>query len=107
VKKWGYKIQEDRSLVWEEGDFRLVEQLRKQEPSVDICISCGTCSSGCTTAQFTDFSLRRIIINIQRGRTGEVKVEINKCMLCGKCILACPRGVNTRNIILMARKLLN
>jgi heterodisulfide reductase subunit C len=30
----------------------------------------------------------------------KVKNEVEKCMLCGKCQLACPRGVNTRNVIL-------
>jgi heterodisulfide reductase subunit C len=25
-------------------------------------------------------------------------------MLCGKCTLACPRNVNTRNVILQIRK---
>jgi heterodisulfide reductase subunit C len=25
-------------------------------------------------------------------------------MLCGKCILVCPRGVNTRNVIALAQE---
>jgi heterodisulfide reductase subunit C len=25
-------------------------------------------------------------------------------MLCGKCILVCPRGVNTRNVVTLARQ---
>ncbi|MHC1708048.1 MAG: 4Fe-4S dicluster domain-containing protein [Bacteroidales bacterium] len=104
MKDWGYKIHTDRSIVWEEGDFSLIKKIRVAEPTVDICISCGSCASGCTSAQFTDFSLRRIIVNLQRGRVGEVRDEVDKCMLCGKCILACPRGVNTRNIILSIRK---
>jgi heterodisulfide reductase subunit C len=27
-------------------------------------------------------------------------------MLCGKCILVCPRGVNTRNVVFAAREAL-
>ena len=104
MKNWGYKIHDDRSIIWEEGDFSLIRQIRMEEPSICLCISCGTCSSGCTTAQFDEFSLRRIIINLQRGRIKEIQKEIDKCLLCGKCILACPRGVNTRNVILSIRK---
>lgn len=103
-KKWGYKIQEDRSIVWEEGDFTLFNKVRQAEPSVGICISCGTCASACTAAQYTDFSLRRVIVNLQRGRLENIRKEIDRCLLCGKCHLACPRNVNTRNVILMIRK---
>ncbi len=104
MPRWGYKIHEDRQVIWEEGDFSLVERIRLAEPSLCLCISCGTCASGCTAAQFTDFSLRRVIIQLQRGRLEEVRKEIDRCMLCGKCILSCPRGVNTRNLVLSIRK---
>jgi heterodisulfide reductase subunit C len=30
--------------------------------------------------------------------------KIGKCMLCGKCALVCPRGVNTRNIVALAKQ---
>ena len=30
--------------------------------------------------------------------------KLKKCMLCGKCILVCPRGVNTRNVVILAKK---
>jgi len=34
------------------------------------------------------------------ARLQDLKKEIEKCMLCGKCQLVCPRGVNLRNLIL-------
>ncbi len=106
MDRWGYKIREDRQAVWEEGDFAPWHQLVLKEPSVRLCISCGTCASGCTSALFTDFSLRRMILLVQRGRKEEVAKEINKCLLCGKCILNCPRGVNTRNVVIQIRQML-
>ena len=30
--------------------------------------------------------------------------ELSKCMLCGKCRLVCPRGINTREIVLTIKK---
>jgi Fe-S-cluster-containing hydrogenase component 2 len=43
---------------------------------------------------------------IRRGLVEELGVEAEKCMLCGKCFLVCPRGVNNRNIVLKVREAL-
>ena len=45
-------------------------------------------------------------MNIRRGLTDNIEKETEKCMLCGKCFLICPRGVNNRNIILKVREAL-
>ena len=29
---------------------------------------------------------------------------LRHCMLCGKCLLVCPRGINTRHLILSIGK---
>jgi heterodisulfide reductase subunit C len=41
---------------------------------------------------------------IKRGENTVPREKIRKCMLCGKCILVCPRGVNTRNVVFLARE---
>ncbi|MBO4382071.1 MAG: 4Fe-4S binding protein, partial [Bacteroidales bacterium] len=33
--------------------------------------------------------------------------ELQKCMLCGKCTLVCPRGVNLRSLIINMRQILS
>ena len=100
MKSFGYTINKDRQIDFDKADKRIFEYVRKHEPSVDTCIACGTCSATCSAGNFTELSLRKILLLIRRGETGEIKTEISKCMLCGKCFLACPRGVNTRNVIL-------
>ena len=52
----------------------------------------------------TKFSLRELQILIKRGENEEVRQNIRKCMLCGKCTLVCPRGVNTRNVVTLAKQ---
>jgi heterodisulfide reductase subunit C len=96
---FGYKIQEDRQIDYDSNPKGIVNLVRKDEPSIDWCMSCGTCASGCTAAVTTDFSLRRIILLSRRGMDDEVTKMVFRCRFCGKCINACPRGVNTRNII--------
>ena len=39
---------------------------------------------------------------IRRGEIEPLREEVTRCMLCGKCLLVCPRGVNTRNVVTAA-----
>lgn len=104
MNKFGFSITKGRQIDYESNDRRLAEYIFENEPSFRYCIECGACSATCTTGSFTKFSLRELHILIKRGENDQVKQNINKCMLCGKCTLVCPRGVNTRNIIVLAKK---
>ncbi len=96
---FGYKIQEDRQIDYDSNVRGILSRVRKDEPSIDWCMSCGTCSSGCIAAVSTDFSLRKLILLSRRGMDDEVAQMVFRCRFCGKCINVCPRGVNTRNIV--------
>jgi len=96
---FGYKIQEDRQIDYDTNKRRILEFVRNGEPSVDWCMSCGTCASACTAAVSADYSLRKLILLSRRGMDDEVAKTVFRCRFCGKCINACPRGVNTRNIV--------
>lgn len=108
---FGYTIQTDRQIDYDGGNRRILNAVRSGEPSVDWCMSCGTCSSSCTAAVSTDYSLRKLILLARRGIEEEILKSVFRCRFCGKCINACPRGVNTRNVIyhmqLAASKILN
>jgi heterodisulfide reductase subunit C len=104
MDKFGFTISEGRQIDYDSNNRSLASLIFEKEPSFRLCIECGGCSATCTSANFTGFSLREINILIKRGENGRVQKSLNKCMLCGKCTLVCPRGVNTRNIILLAKK---
>ena len=106
MKNFGYTINHDRQIDYDNFPRSIYAELQRMEPSVNGCISCGTCAATCSAGQFTDFSLRKYILMLRRGIHTEVASNINKCMLCGKCQIACPMGVNTRNVILNIQKLL-
>jgi heterodisulfide reductase subunit C len=104
---FGFSLQKDRQIDFDANDRTLLKRVVALEPSFRICIACGTCSATCTANQFTEFSLRRIITAVKRGEMEGLTQDIEKCMLCGKCQLACPRGVSNRHVILAIRKVLH
>jgi heterodisulfide reductase subunit C len=105
LKDFGYGISRDRQIEYDSHSKDVYRKLEKMEPSVAACISCGTCAGTCSAAQFTDFSLRKYILLLRRGIEEEVEEKIENCMMCGKCQLVCPMGVNTRNVIFSIQKI--
>lgn len=99
MKKFGFTLTKGRQIDYESNNRKLAEYISEKEPSFRLCIECGGCSATCTTGSYTEFSLRELHILIKRGENDYVRNKIVKCMLCGKCALVCPRGVNTRNIV--------
>lgn len=104
MDKFGFSISKGRQIDYDSNSRRIADYIIENEPSFVNCISCGGCASTCTAANFTPFSLRKINILIRRGEDNIVRGELKKCMLCGKCTLVCPRGVNTRNVVFLAKQ---
>jgi heterodisulfide reductase subunit C len=107
MSKFGFTILKDQQLDYDNLSKDLAQHIQKVEPSIYSCMSCGSCAGSCSASRFTQFSFRKLVINVQRGNDKQIINEIQKCMLCGKCMLVCPRGVNTRNVIYQLRKVLN
>lgn len=101
---FGFKINKSAQIDLDRADTSLYKKITALEPSLKVCIFCGSCGATCTAGQFTSFSFRRMSLMVRRGMIGEVKNEISKCMLCGKCTLVCPRNVNTRYILFHIKK---
>jgi heterodisulfide reductase subunit C len=104
--KFGFTINNDRQIEFDKNDHSISISILKKEPTLKLCIGCGTCTATCTAGNLTTYNFRRMITLLQRGEINDLKSQVSKCMLCGKCSLACPRGVNTRNIILQINKAL-
>jgi heterodisulfide reductase subunit C len=102
--KFGYTISKGRQIDYDSNDRSIAEYIYDKEPSFRLCIECGGCSATCTTGNLTKFSLRELHVLIKRGENYKILESLKKCMLCGKCILVCPRGVNTRHIVVLAKQ---
>jgi heterodisulfide reductase subunit C len=104
MDKFGFRLLKARVINFDANDRSIIESILEKEPTLRLCIECGGCTATCTTGNFTNFSLREIHILLKRGENEQVREKIRKCMLCGKCTLVCPRGVNTRNVVFLARQ---
>lgn len=104
--RFGFTVNKDRQIDYDSNDMRVAAAVSDAEPTLNLCISCGSCAATCTAGKFTDFSLRKVILMVKRGEVRGLESEVAKCMLCGKCQLVCPRGVSTRNLILQIHKAL-
>lgn len=103
---FGYQLASDNQIDYDRLDRSLFQAIKQAEPTVALCMACGSCSATCTAAPYNGFSFRSVVLLLSRGITDKLQNELANCMLCGKCQLVCPRGVNTRNVILQASKLI-
>lgn len=102
---FGFRLSPSSAIDLDKADLTRFRELAKEEPDVLKCISCGSCSGTCTAAKYHDIGLRRIIISLSRGMDSQAIKMLEHCMLCGKCSMVCPRGLNTRRIILTASRI--
>jgi heterodisulfide reductase subunit C len=104
---FGYFLTKSGTIDLANADLSLCEELIHRVPSFNRCIGCGGCSATCTARQHTDFSILRCNFFLRRGEYKTLQDELDKCLLCGKCTLVCPRNVNIRAMIIQMRILLN
>ena len=104
MDKFGFTISKARVIDYEANDRRIADYILSKEPTFSLCIECGGCTATCTTGKYTSFSLRELNVLIKRGENEIPRNRIRECMLCGKCSLVCPRGVNTRNVLFLAKQ---
>jgi len=102
--KFGYTVLDTRVIDFEKFDGRLLQYVHRHEKSFIVCLSCGGCTATCSAGNLIEFNVRRMGLLLKRGETEGLEKEINKCMLCGKCQLVCPRGINLRNVIMLIKK---
>ena len=100
--RFGFSINSSRLIDYDTSDRKVREYVTMSEPSFRLCFACGGCTASCTAGYHISFNLRRMNTLIRRGEIDPLREEVTRCMLCGKCLLVCPRGVNTRNVVAAA-----
>lgn len=105
------------------GDFKpkkmnmreLARQMKRLDREAAKCSRCGICQSVCPLYAVTgdESDVARGKIRLLSGVMAAffddprgVRQRLNRCLLCGSCAVACPRGVNTLELFLSARRII-
>lgn len=104
---FGYSISRPRALDLDKNDLSVSRKALREMPELQACIGCGGCTATCTAGNLTQYNFRKVHTLVRRGDYQGAFDEMNKCMLCGKCRLVCPRGINTRGVVMMIKRLLS
>ncbi|MEG0518146.1 MAG: 4Fe-4S dicluster domain-containing protein [Bacteroidales bacterium] len=105
VKNFGYALAPSSSIELDKVNPAKFKQLAALEPDVLKCMACGSCTAGCTSGNFTRTSLRSAIVALRNGQEKEALTLLRGCMFCGKCLMVCPRAINTRHLIISIFKI--
>jgi heterodisulfide reductase subunit C len=101
---FGYSISTPRSIDLDRNDLGTACETGRALPEFRSCIACGGCTATCTAGNLTSFNFRMVQTLVRRGEYTGAWRELGKCMLCGKCRLVCPRGINTRGVIMLIKR---
>jgi heterodisulfide reductase subunit C len=104
--EFGYSINRPRAINMDTNDMMIADRLLQQMPELQTCIACGSCTATCTAGKLTPFNFREVHTLVRRGEYKGAYDNMNKCMLCGKCRLSCPRGINTRKVVMKIKQAL-
>ena len=92
---FGYTISKPRAIDIDRNNLRKSDEILREMPELQTCIGCGAC---------TAVNFRKVHTLVRRGEYQGAYEEMNKCMLCGKCRLVCPRGINTRGVVMLIKR---
>lgn len=106
MTQFHFTILQPRVLDYDKQDLSKARRLESAVPSYRRCIGCGGCSATCSTGGLSPLNIRKAHLSFSRGIYDGLDEALKACMLCGKCMLVCPRGVNTRSLIINMRHLL-
>lgn len=69
--------------------------------SADLCYQCRKCSSGCPVAEVNGYLPHRVVRLTQLGLSDRLleTQELWNCVGCGTCLLRCPNGIDTGEIV--------
>ena len=101
---FGFGINKPRVIDLDRNNLRKSDEILREMPELQTCIGCGACTALCTAGNLTSFNFRKVHTLVRRGEYEGAYEEMNKCMLCGKCRLACPRGINTRGVVMLIKR---
>ncbi|MBT4363758.1 MAG: (Fe-S)-binding protein [Desulfobacterales bacterium] len=93
----------------------LTKLINELDSQVSACTRCGVCQGSCPvffeTGREADVTRGKLalidgLVKEMFGDPKGVYSRLNKCLLCGSCVVNCPSGINSLEIFIKARVIL-
>ncbi len=83
-----------------------VKSMLPEGGNLNLCLTCGLCSSGCPATGLFDMDPRKFLRMAALGMDEEVTTTpwVWTCTLCQRCIYACPMKIDIPALVYQARK---
>ncbi|MEW5736912.1 MAG: heterodisulfide reductase-related iron-sulfur binding cluster [Thermodesulfobacteriota bacterium] len=84
-----------------------VREILPQGGNLNLCLTCGACSSGCPATGLSDMDPRKFLRMCALGLDEEIAGHpwVWMCSMCMRCVHACPMKINIAGLVYEARKL--
>jgi ferredoxin len=82
-----------------------VKQLLPEGGNLNLCLTCGACSSGCPASGFEGMDPRKFLRMAALGMDEEVTTTpwVWWCSMCQRCIYVCPMKIDIPQLVFNAR----
>jgi len=82
-----------------------VKELLPEGGNLNLCLTCGACSSGCPATGLEDMDPRKFLRMAALGMDEEVTSTpwVWMCTMCTRCMYVCPMKINIPQLVFNAR----
>ena len=82
-----------------------VKELLPEGGNLNLCLTCGACSSGCPATGLEDMDPRKFLRMAALGMDDEVTSTpwVWMCTMCTRCVYVCPMKINIPQLVFNAR----
>jgi Fe-S oxidoreductase len=97
------KIRNGRNSIF----MTKVKELLPDGGNLNLCLTCGACSSGCPATGLEDMDPRKFLRMAALGMDEEISGHpwVWLCSMCQRCMYVCPMEINIAGLVHEARKL--
>ena len=87
--------------------FESVRQILPKGGNLNLCLTCGACSSGCPASGLENMDPRKFLRIAALGLDDEISDHpwVWMCSMCQRCVAVCPMEINIPALVYEARKL--
>ncbi len=84
-----------------------VKQILPDGGNLNLCLTCGACSSGCPATGLENMDPRKFLRMAALGMDDEIRKSkwVWMCSMCQRCVYVCPMQINIPQLVYNARAL--